>query len=133
VRLGPPQLVEELARFSRDAERERRAGVAIPRAHERLADALSIAFGRHERVGAPGTFDLDAAKRYAYWKGWIVADDRRPFASDPDAGLTCGVIGIASMLPVPSEPAGFGRVRSVRAAIQRLDAPTVLGPEAIDL
>jgi hypothetical protein len=127
------ELVEKLSRFIRDAERKRCPGVSIPRTHQRFAHTLPIAFGRNERISAPGTLDLDAAERHADGERWIVTNYGRAFAGDPDTRLTCGIVGIAAVLPVPPETAGFGRVRTVRATVQRFDAATVLGPEAVDL
>ena len=127
------QAIEHRSRFGRDAEREHRAAVAIPRAHQRFAEPLTIAFRRDHGVGAPGALDLESLQRDANRQRRIVADDGRPFARDPDIRLAGGVVGIAAMLPVPAEAMRFGRVGALRPSIQRLDAAAVFGLVAIDL
>jgi hypothetical protein len=133
VRVGPVELVEDLARFRGHAKSEGRARVPIPRSEKRFSDALTIAFWRNQRIGPPGSFDLDAAQRHAHRKRRVVANYGWAFTGYPDAGLTASVVGISPVLPVPAQTAGFGRVRTVRATVERLDAATVLWPEAINL
>ena len=110
-----------------------RAAVAIPGPGQRLVEPLAVAFGCDERAGAPRALDLEPLQGNADRQRRILADDGRSFARDPDPRLAGAVVGVAAMLPVPSKTVGFSGVRSVRTAIQRIDAAAVVGFEAIDV
>ena len=127
------QPVEKIPPFRRRAQRQHRAAVAIPRAHQRLAEALTIALRRHHGVGTPGPVNLEPFQRYADGKRRVMANDGRAFARHPDLRLAGGVVGIAAMLPVPAQTRGIRRVGALHAAIQQFDTTTIFRTVSIDL
>ena len=102
------------------AEAERRADVAVPRAEEHLADALALALGRHHHVHAPRGVELAAVHLQPHRHRRVLADDRRALARDPDDGRAAGVVGVAPVLPVPPQTAGVGRVVAEHPPVQRI-------------
>ncbi len=126
------QPVEQLPAIGRAAECQHGAAVAIPRPYEGLANPLTAALRRHHRVVAPRAFDFNSFHRHAHGQRRVMTDDRRSLARDPDFRLAGLVVRIAAVLPVPAEPDGAGRIGAVRAAVQAIDAATIVRLEAID-
>ena len=129
----PVQSVQQVAGLGRRAERQHRAVVSIPCPNERLAETLSVPFGRNHRVGAPGSIDLEAFQRNTDGERRVLTDDCRTLASDPDPGLTGRIVGIAAMLPVPSQAGGVRSIRALHPAGQQFDTTTIFGTKPIDL
>ena len=102
--------------------------------HCNASRRLSLERDSVRELIAAGNFfwlDLHAPERHPNRQRLVLAHDRRAFSRDPDAGDAGGIVGIASVLPLPPETIDFGRVGALGAAIQRLYTAPVLGPDAI--
>jgi hypothetical protein len=119
-------------RRGRQAETERGSDVPIPGVEEQLAEALALALGRHHHVHAPRADDVPALDRQRDRHRRVLADDRRPFTGDPDQRIRGRVLRVEAVLPVPAQPAGFGRVRAEHAPVERIDRVAILVPEPVD-
>jgi len=124
--VGPMQLLQERGRRIGEAESERRVHAAVPRAEELFVQAAALPLGGNHRVGPPRRGDFASAKREANRDRGVVADDRRPFANDPQQRRAVRIVRIATVLPVPSQSACRGRVGAEDASVKRFDAALVL-------
>jgi hypothetical protein len=107
------------------------AGAAIPRAQQRAAKPLPLPLRDDERIGAPCACRLGAGHHDAYRHQRNGSDDRRAFAHDPVRRLDAGR-GIAA-LPIPAQAHAIGGFGTESAAVQLLDAASIVWGEALDV
>ena len=107
---------------------QRGADVAVPCPEEHFSKPLALALGGDHDIHAPGTLHFLVSHQELYGHRGVLADDGASFAGDPNLRFLTGIVGVAAVLPIPAEAAGFRCVVAEHAAVERFDGPPVLRP-----
>ncbi len=129
----PFELLEQPVGRIRQSEPERRADVSIPHPEQHFAQPTPLALGGDHDVHPPGARHLAPLDRQLDGHCRVLPDDGRSLARDPDLRLAAGIVRVTAVLPVPSQPAGLGRVSAEDASIQRFDSAPVVRSVTIDV